>query len=334
MSLSDCKLVVVVIVPTGIGAEIGGHAGDANPVVKLLGAASDLVITHPNVVNASDINEMPSNCWYVDGWLLDAFLEGRTRLRPVSRNRILVVANKPIPPELVNAVSAARVTIGATVEILPLDIPLRLIGTMQPDGSADGRVYGWKELVQQVRSHDFDALAIWSKVEVEPDVALHYVTHGGVNPWGAVEARASRLISERLKKPVAHAPRESGALGDFQEVVDPRLAAEIVSVCYLHSVLKGLHRAPQPSANVGLSVEEVTCLVSPAGCVGQPHRACQAAGIPIVVVAENTTVLKAPPPTGSIVVSDYLAAAGVLSAYRAGVGVASVRRPISATKIK
>ncbi len=29
------------LVPTGIGAEIGGHAGDANPVAKLIGACCD-----------------------------------------------------------------------------------------------------------------------------------------------------------------------------------------------------------------------------------------------------------------------------------------------------
>ncbi len=52
---------VVLIIPTGIGCEIGGHAGDANPVAKLIGACCDNLILHPNVVNASDVNEMPEN---------------------------------------------------------------------------------------------------------------------------------------------------------------------------------------------------------------------------------------------------------------------------------
>ena len=33
---------VVFIVPTGIGAEIGGHAGDANPAAKLIAAACEI----------------------------------------------------------------------------------------------------------------------------------------------------------------------------------------------------------------------------------------------------------------------------------------------------
>ncbi|MCZ6673939.1 MAG: DUF3326 domain-containing protein, partial [Verrucomicrobia bacterium] len=48
----------VLIVPTGVGAEIGGHAGDAMPVARLLAGACDLLVTHPNVVNASDLNEI------------------------------------------------------------------------------------------------------------------------------------------------------------------------------------------------------------------------------------------------------------------------------------
>ena len=51
---------VVLIVPTGIGAEIGGHSGDATPAAILLSEVADSLITHPNVVNASDINELPS----------------------------------------------------------------------------------------------------------------------------------------------------------------------------------------------------------------------------------------------------------------------------------
>ena len=50
---------VVHLVPTGIGAEIGGHAGDATPTAKLLASVCDTLITHPNVVNASDVFDIP-----------------------------------------------------------------------------------------------------------------------------------------------------------------------------------------------------------------------------------------------------------------------------------
>src|SRR3989442_5922251 len=81
---------VVLLVPTGVGAEIGGHAGDAGPVAKLLGATCDRLILHPNVVNASDINEMPPNALYVEGSVICRLLIGTAELQPVQANHLLV----------------------------------------------------------------------------------------------------------------------------------------------------------------------------------------------------------------------------------------------------
>ena len=39
----------VMIVPTGIGAAIGGFAGDALPTARALSSVVDCLITHPNV---------------------------------------------------------------------------------------------------------------------------------------------------------------------------------------------------------------------------------------------------------------------------------------------
>ena len=47
---------VFIVVPTGIGCEIGGHCGDGNAPARLLGASWQTLVLHPNVVNASDIN--------------------------------------------------------------------------------------------------------------------------------------------------------------------------------------------------------------------------------------------------------------------------------------
>ena len=81
----------VFIVPTGIGAEVGGHAGDASPAAQLLASCCDQLITHPNVVNASDMNEMPANAHYVEGSVLCRLLMGTIGLESVRANRVLVV---------------------------------------------------------------------------------------------------------------------------------------------------------------------------------------------------------------------------------------------------
>ena len=99
---------VVMIVPTGLGAEVGGHSGDATPSAKLLASCCDKLFIHPNIVNASDINEMTENMLYVEGSILDRFLEGQIGLEEVYSNKILVAVNSPVKKETVNAVSAAR----------------------------------------------------------------------------------------------------------------------------------------------------------------------------------------------------------------------------------
>ena len=81
----------VMLVPTGIGCSLGGHAGDANAAAKLLASVCDTLITHPNVVNASDLNELPDNGLYVEGSIISRLLMGSAGLQPVRANRVLVV---------------------------------------------------------------------------------------------------------------------------------------------------------------------------------------------------------------------------------------------------
>lgn len=332
-------MIAVLIVPTGLGAEIGGHAGDANPVAKLVANACDILITHPNVVNASDINEMTENTLYTEGSILDRFLEGEIKLKPVrTHNKILLAVNRPLRNDTINAVSAARATIGAHIEIVQLDTPLRMIAKMDDNGRATGDVQGWQELVEQIKKYDFDALAIASKIETDIKVAEEYMNKGtGVNPWGGIEAKASKLIATALDKPVAHAPfigeLDEGIFEDFDQEVDTRLSAETVSICYIHCVFKGLHKSPRISKTEGLSNKDVDCLITPIGCVGRPHIACMKAGIPIIAVKENKTILNDPMPSEFIIVNNYLEAVGVMKAMEAGVTLESVRRPIKQTKI-
>lgn len=323
---------VVLIIPTGIGCEIGGHAGDGNPVAKLMASVSDILITHPNVVNASDINEMTENTLYVEGSILDRFLRSEIRLQPINYNKILVAVNSPIKKETINAVSAGRATIGIDAKIIELETPLEMIATMTEKG-ASGEVHGWKELARQVDGYEYDALAITTPIKVEKEIAENYLRFGGINPWGGVEAKASRLIAQWINKPVAHAP-SGDTLKDFNEIVDPRMSAEMISICYLHSVLKGLHKAPRLSwSRRALSVYDMDCLITPIDCVGPPHHACLKAGIPIIAVKENTNCLNDEMPESFIIAENYLEVAGIVSSMDAGIHWKSVLRPLEATEI-
>ena len=326
----------IFIIPTGIGAEIGGHAGDATPAARLLSAVCDRIILHPNVVNASDINEMPSNAMYVEGSILDRFLQGYIGLKEPRQNRILVAVNKPVPNEIVNMVSGARASLGIDAFIVELETPLLMKAGYDLDGRATGEVVGVSELVKQLKSFQYDALAVITRIDVEKDTALNYIKNSGVNPWGGVEALASRLIADSVQKPVAHAPYFH-TLEDFNEIVDPRMAAEFVSATYSFCILKGLHRSPHPvprHTHGALDILDIDVMISPHGCVGAPHEACLNHGIPIIIVEENRTIYndKIDHPLVHYV-RDYEAAAGRMLAVREGISIDTLHRPLKQTEI-
>ena len=326
---------IVFIVPTGIGAEIGGHSGDATPAAKLIASLCDKLFIHPNVVNASDINEMTENMLYVEGSILDRFLEGQIGLEEVYNNKILVAVNNPVKPEIINAVSGARATIGADIQIVQFKTSLKMIASVI-NGKASGEIYNLDEAIQQVSQYDFDVLVVNTPIETNDDDVKDYLTKdGGTNVWGGVEAKLSKLMSEKLNKPVIHAPVEHSELfKTFNEEVEPRKAAEMVSVCYLHCCLKGGHLAPRISLKDNAYWNtDIDFLVSPISVVGRPHFACLKFGIPVIAVEENKTVLNDKMPDNFIVVQNYLEAAGVISAKKAGIITSSLRRPLDRTKI-
>jgi len=318
---------------------IGGDAGDASPAAKLVASCCDNLLIHPNVVNASDINEMTPNMWYVEGSQMDRFLWGRIQLYKPRVNKILTVANRPIGYKTENAVNAARATIGCDIDILELNKDLIITSKFNKRGCATGDIKGWKELVKQVREHrkhhPFDALAIHTPVKIPREIEMAYYEDPNkkVNPMGGAEALASKYIADKLNMPVAHAPFDDISYEEdpdlfyvFDQVGEPTLAAEFISTCYLHCVLKGLWKAPR--IGPGLSFKDIDFMVSPYGCHGQPHNACLAKGIPVIVVKENTCILKEKPHKDFILVDSYLEALGVIQAMKIGISPKSVKRPL------
>ncbi len=340
-------MLAVMIVPTGIGANIGGHSGDATSAAHLLAACCDQLILHPNVVNASDFTEQPTNSLYVEGAMLDSFLNKGTRLLPVQSNHVLVVCNKA-GRDTVNAVNALRSLIGLSAEVVELRTPLIMTGDVDMDKmQATGTIEGVTELVDQVADYEYDALAIHTPVDVPVEIAAHYVNNdGGINPWGGVEAMLSKEVFWRTDKPTAHAPVEERT-GYEYGVTDPRLAPEMICAAHLGCVLRGLHKAPRslgraltrPSGSIGASIgaEDVDVLVSPI-CWGEPHKICREQEIPMIFVKENGTsqIRKFHDnfiSSDGIVVANYLEAAGAMIMMGLGRSLESVQRPLESVVV-
>ena len=122
---------------------------------------------------------------------------------------------------------------------------------------------------------------------------------------------------------MAHAPTDSGNLNDFKKVVDPRMAAELVSITSLHSVLKGLHRAPRAGGT--FTCHDIDVMISPYGCFGPPHLSCLKNSIPVIVVRENQTIYDRLTRPEFMEVRNYLEAAGVVASMGAGIDPAMTR---------
>jgi hypothetical protein len=347
---------VVLIVPTGIGAEIGGHAGDAGPITRLFGTVCDHLITHPNVVNASDINELPENGLYVEGSVICRLLQGTAGLRRVRSNRVLFVADEhddeSFTEAAINALNAARATYGLDcARIIRLHPEVRLTARYTSTGRAVGRVENLEHLLDALEPHrgQFDALALASVIEVPEAWHEQYFASKGemVNPWGGVEAIYTHAVSMFYDIPSAHSPmlEDEWILELDSGIVDPRMAAEDISLTFLQCIFKGLQRSPRivtgeemRSAGV-LTAAEVAALVIPEGCLGLPVLAALEQHIPVIAVRENQNLMRndlslLPWAAGQYtVVDNYLEAAGVLCALKSGIAASSVRRPLPETQI-
>jgi len=343
---------VVLIVPTGINATIGGHAGDAGPVARLLASVCDTLILHPNVVNASDINEMSENSLYVEGSVICRLLMGTAGLRRIRSNRVLVVIDRheeiAYSNAAINAVNAARACYGFDCpNIVMLDPPVKLVSEYTSTGRAAGRVDNLSDFLAGIRPHlvGADAIAVSSVIAVPAEFHQDYFDSAGgmVNPWGGVEAIFTHALSLLYGLPSAHSPMiESEEIEAIDPgIVDPRMAAEAVSLTFLQSILKGLMRSPrivtdstEMQARSCLTANDISCMVIPDGCLGLPVLAALEQGIPVIAVHDQSHLMdndlrSLPWSAGQFcTVNNYLEAVGVLCARKTGLALDSVRRPI------
>ena len=340
---------VVQIIPTGIRCEFGGFAGDATPVTNLLAAAVDFLVTHPNAVNASELNEMASNILYVEGKSLDDFLLGHLGLLPTQSNRVgtfIDPTGAAYLDDVVNTLNAARAVKGIDCSLyMILERELGVKIEWSQSGCAVGTIVDPEAILEAVE------LLIARGVNAVGGVSvIHGVTHemfsrhlrGEIpNPSGGVEAIITHLISKIFKLPTAHAPLPYYQSLKEKTTLNPRASAEFISAPHYFCVLKGLSRAPRllsisqlnsvPADLVTLN--NIGAIIVPASCLGGiPALVAEFSGIPLIAVSENQTILNVSNArmrmANVIEVSSYLEAIGVVVALREGISLESLRRPI------
>ena len=357
--LYDEKFNVVMIVPTGIGAEFGAHAGDATPASRLLASTCDTLVTHPNVVNASDINEMTPNTLYVEGSVINRLLMGMVGLQPSRRNRMIVLSeNHPVDSVTdasINSINGSRAASGYDcTRYIKIDPPFEMHASFTPDGRAAGKVVGIDRVFRALQEHkgEYDAVAILSQIKFPKELAMAYLKGGtdSVNPWGGVEAMLTHAISGMFHVPSAHAPQAQGNNGALASwgvgVVEPTHAAEVVSTAYAHCVYKGLHTSPRLVRDPArwstpgvIDASNISALVIPDRCVGLATLAALSQDIPVIAVRDTQNRMKndltrLPWRPGQLQFADsYFEAAGLLMAMRHGVSIDTVKRPLPSVDV-
>jgi Protein of unknown function (DUF3326) len=334
--LTHRPFTVALIIPTGIGAAIGGYAGDALPVARAMAGVCDRLITHPNVLNGAQLYWPIPHAWYVEGYGLDRFAAGHWGLRSVHSNRIGLVMDCGIEPELrirhLQAADAARATLGLTLtDAVLTDEPLGVTLKTSQSGATWGTIANPDSLLRAVEiaihRAGAEAIAVVARFpEQLDDEALIEYRHGkGVDPLSGAEAVISHLVVRTFQVPCAHAPALSPLPLDPD--LSPRSAAEELGHTFLPCVLVGLSRAPQfvtdlPQRN-DLWRDAVDAVVIPeSACGGSAVLSWSKTATQIITVFDNRTTLNVTPEKLALQVTraqSYGEAIGILAAIRAGV---------------
>ena len=344
---SAAPLPTLLVIPTGIGCAVGGFAGDALPAARLLAAASGCLITHPNVMNGAALYWSDPRIHYVEGSSLDRFAAGDLLLQPVRQQRVGLLLDAGIEPELrqrhLQVADGCRATLGLNIgPVVTTDVPLEVSLSLGASGVSWGQLQRPDALLragEQLKAAGATAIAVVARFPDDPEseALAAYRQGSGVDALAGAEAVISHLLSRELGLPCAHAPALSPLPLDPD--LDPRAAGEELGFTFLPCVLVGLSRAPSllpadapASAGVPpLAIDAVGAVIAPAAALGGAAvLACAERGIPVIAV-DNPCLLNVTAEALGLEVipaASYSEAAGLVLALREGIAPAALRRPL------
>ncbi len=288
------------IVPTGVGASIGGYAGDASAYARKFSKISKLIV-NPNVVNAGCFSGINDNMLYVEGYSLDKFFKGEISFVPSNENKIGIIYDKSIPQDVMNihlnTQNAAATVYGLDIqayEITDEEVGVKFFVTNEGISLGNVRnISTVEKAAEKLLKKGCEALAIVCLFDDSFDDNPQYAQGSGVDPVGGVEAIISHDISKKFKVPCAHSP----AFTDYSiypELVNPKSASEYITPTFLPCILVGLSQAPKISQDIsaGININNLDYLIMPYDTLGStPVFECVKRGIKVFAIKENHTEL-------------------------------------------
>ena len=289
---------IAFIVPTGIGASIGGYAGDAGAYAREFAKYTNLIV-NPNVVNAGGFSAITPSMLYVEGYTLDSFFKNECSLVPSQNNSIGIIYDKAIPDDVlnvhINTQNAVKTVYGVDIhayEVTDEEVGVEFFVT--EDGISTGTVRNIKTIESACKNlinKGCNAIAIVCLFDDSEDSNPDYANGIGADPVGGVEAIISHYISKYFKVPCAHSP----AFCDYNiypDIVNPKSASEYITPTFLPCILLGLSQAPVifSDPNFGLNINDLDALVMPYNSLGSiPVYEAVKRNIPVYAILENST---------------------------------------------
>jgi hypothetical protein len=296
------KNTAVFIVPTGIGASIGGFAGDAAPFAAKIAKKCRLIV-NPNVVNAAVFSGITENMLYTEGFAIDMLFKKQIALRPAVKNKIGIIFDVEIPKNIlnihINTINALESVYGIN-DILyeSTNEPVKIAFEVTAEGISTGRVKNPQTLINTGKSlinKGCSALGVVCLFE-DTEENDEYSKGMGVDPVGGVEAIISHILTKEFMLPVAHAPAFK-KVDISTKIVDKRAASEYITPTFLPCIILGLYNAPQiipynSRKDNDITIENLKCVIMPYNALGSvPVLKAIEENIHVFAVKENSTVL-------------------------------------------
>ena len=300
LNYDKTKPLIALIVPTGIGASIGGYAGDASQVAQMF--AKDFnVIVNPNVVNAACFSGITENMLYTEGWAFTQFIKGNLNLIPSTNNKIGIIFDKGISEGIlnvhINTINAVKTVYG--IDVIGYEIteePCNVEFYNTESGISSGSVVNNKTLIdagKKLLEKGAEVLAVVCKFDEPPED--NYKNGNEVDIVGGVEAIISHYLTKELKVPVVHAPAFENII-ITKDLVDKKAAAEYITPTFLPCLLIALKNAPLFSCEnrvlYSICRENLQAIIMPYNSLGSSIVLdALEANIPIYAIKENSSVL-------------------------------------------
>ena len=290
------------IVPTGVGASIGGYAGDASVKARKFASVCNLIV-NPNVVNAGGFSGITPDMLYVEGYSLNNFFKGNICLTPSANNKIGVVFDRAIPQDVLNVhlntINAVKTVYG--IDVTDYEITDESAGVdfyLDSNGVSTGSIKRPETLLAAAKkliAKGVQTIAVVCMFKDPEEDNTSYADGIGTDPVGGVEAIISHYLSKELMVPCAHSP----AFEDYSissKLVDAKSASEYITPTFLPCILLGLAQAPLLTLNEGISIDMLDFLIMPYNCAGSiPVFEAVKRNIDVYLIKENVTALDVTP---------------------------------------